>query len=46
MTEEPTVKESLQAIEKTCAMDVKCDQTAVTYVDGVAACEYHSGEML
>jgi len=41
-----TVKESLQEIEKECEMDKKCRQTAITYVDGVPACDYHSGELL
>jgi hypothetical protein len=45
-SQEPTTAEALQEIEKECELDEKCRQTAVTFVDGKAACEYHSGELL
>jgi hypothetical protein len=44
--QEPTTTEALREMEKECELDEKCRQTAVTYVDGKAACEYHSGELL
>jgi len=38
-----STEESLNRIEKECEMDRKCHQTAVTFVEGTPACEYHAG---
>jgi len=35
-------KDDLQAIEKTCEWDDACHNTAVTFRDGKAACDYHA----
>lgn len=43
---EQSVAEALQGIEQECEVDDACRQTAVTYLDGVPACEYHSGTLL